>query len=192
MPLPESHDREELHTRQILMRSYRRRDGLYEIEARVLDTKAQPFSPPLIESPIPPGTYIHDLSIRLVIDEWLVIHDAIASSDSTPFPVCKEAPPTLAVLKGEKIGGGWNKLIRDKFKGAKGCTHLMEMLSPMATTAMQTLYPYIQHRPVRTDENGRPLKIDSCYAYASNRDVVQRIWPMHYDGPNTLTDKETT
>ncbi len=184
MPLPESPEREELHTRQILMRSYRRRDGLYEIEARVLDTKAQPFSPPLIESPIPPGAYIHDLSIRLVIDEWLVIHDAIASSDSTPFAVCKEAPPTLAVLKGEKIGGGWNKLIRDKFKGAKGCTHLMEMLSPMATTAMQTLYPYIQHRPVRTDENGRPLKIDSCYAYASHRDVVQRIWPMHYTGPD--------
>ena len=188
MPLPESIEREELHTRQIIMRSYRRKDGLYDIEARVLDTKAQPFSPPLIETPIAPGAFIHDLSIRLVIDEWLVIHDAIASSDSTPFAVCKQAPPTLAVLKGEKIGGGWNKLIREKFKGAKGCTHLMEMLSPMATTAMQTLYPYIQHRPVRTDENGRPLKIDSCYAYASNRDVVQRIWPMHYDGPKVTED----
>ena len=188
MPLPESIEREELHTRQIIMRSYRRKDGLYDIEARVLDTKAQPFSPPLIQTPIAPGAFIHDLSIRLVIDEWLVIHDAIASSDSTPFAVCKQAPPTLAVLKGEKIGGGWNKLIREKFKGAKGCTHLMEMLSPMATTAMQTLYPYIQHRPVRTDENGRPLKIDSCYAYASNRDVVQRIWPMHYDGPKVTED----
>ena len=188
MPLPESIEREELHTRQIIMRSYRRKDGLYDIEARVLDTKAQPFSPPLIQTPIAPGAFIHDLSIRLVIDEWLVIHDAIASSDSTPFAVCKQAPPTLAVLKGEKIGGGWNKLIREKFKGATGCTHLMEMLSPMATTAMQTLYPYIQHRPVRTDENGRPLKIDSCYAYASNRDVVQRIWPMHYDGPKVTED----
>jgi len=188
VPLPESIEREELHTRQIIMRSYRRKDGLYDIEARVLDTKAQPFSPPLIQTPIAPGAFIHDLSIRLVIDEWLVIHDAIASSDSTPFAVCKQAPPTLAVLKGEKIGGGWNKLIREKFKGAKGCTHLMEMLSPMATTAMQTLYPYIQHRPVRTDENGRPLKIDSCYAYASNRDVVQRIWPMHYDGPKVTED----
>ena len=189
MPLPESIEREELHTRQIIMRSYRRKDGLYDIEARILDTKAQPFSPPLIEAPIPPGMHIHDLSIRLVIDDSLLIHDAIASSDATPFAICKQAPPTLAVLKGEKIGGGWNKLLREKFKGAKGCTHLMELLSPMATTAMQTLYPYIQHRPMPTDENGRPLKIDSCYAYASNRDVVQRLWPMHYDGPQL---KETT
>lgn len=184
MPLPESLDREELHTRQIVMRSYRRPDGLYEIEGRIIDTKKQDFSPPLKDIPIAPGDYIHDLSIRLVIDEWLVIHDAIASSDATPFAICKQAPPTLSVLKGEKIGGGWNKLIREKFKGAKGCTHLMEMLSPMATTAMQTLYPYTQHRPIRTDENGRPLKIDSCFAYASNRDVVHRLWPMHYDGPN--------
>ena len=33
------------------------------------------------------------------------------------------------------------------------------------------------------DANGRPLKIDSCYAYASHRDMVRVRWPEHYDGP---------
>jgi len=27
------------------------------------------------------------------------------------------------------------------------------------------------------------VKIDSCYAYASKREVVRVRWPEHYDGP---------
>ena len=29
---------------------------------------------------------------------------------------------------------------------------------------------------------GQSAKIDTCYAYASNRDVVKRRWPEFYDG----------
>lgn len=182
MPLLANVEREELHHRQITMRSYRRTDGLFDIEARVMDTKSDPFWGPLAEQPLAPGQPIHDLWIRLVVDRQLVIQEAIASSDATPFEVCKQAPPTLSVLVGERIGAGWSKIVRDKLKGAASCTHLMELLTPMATTALQTMWPLNKDRPLKTDAHGRPLKIDSCFGYAANREVVMQIWPQHYTG----------
>jgi hypothetical protein len=35
-------------------------------------------------------------------------------------------------------------------------------------------------RPARCDENGRPDKIDSCYAYAADGDVVRARWPRFF------------
>jgi hypothetical protein len=38
-------------------------------------------------------------------------------------------------------------------------------------------------KPTPVDANGKPRKIDSCYAYASDRDILLRRWPTYYDGP---------
>jgi len=166
------------------MRAYRRVDGLYDIEGRVVDNKPIPFDAPLAHKVVPAGESIHDLWIRLVIDDQFLIHDVVASSDATPFGICKQAAPTLAILKGERIGGGWAKLVRSKLKGAASCTHLMELLGPMATAAYQALWPITNTRSTPVDVNGRPLKIDSCYAYASTSEITLQVWPQFYDGPN--------
>ena len=149
----------------------------------MVDNKPIEFVAPLTNRVLAPGQSIHDLWIRLVIDDEFLIHDVIASSDATPFGICKQAPPTLEVLKGERIGAGWSKLVRSKLKGAASCTHLMELLGPMATTAYQALWPVVRTRPDPLDASGRPTKIDSCYAYASNREVTLKLWPKFYDGP---------
>jgi hypothetical protein len=120
----------------------------------------------------------------LVIDDEFLIHDVAASSDATPFGVCKEAPATLMKLKGERIGAGWNKIVRGHLKGAAGCTHMMELLGPLATAAYQALWPFIRSRPDPVDANGRPLKVNSCYAYASHTHVIKQMWPQHYTGPD--------
>jgi len=183
VPLPLTVDREEIHQRQIVMKAYRRSDGLYDIEGRVVDTKPFAFGGPLAESARRANEPIHDIWVRLVIDEWLVIKDVAASSDATPFSVCTRAPSTLSVLIGERIAAGWSKLVRDRLRGAAGCTHMMELLGPMATTAMQALWPVTSQRPAPVDANGRPTKIDSCFAYASKTEVVAQLWPQYYTGP---------
>jgi hypothetical protein len=33
------------------------------------------------------------------------------------------------------------------------------------------------------DANGRPTKIDSCFAYGSDKEIVAKLWPEHYTGP---------
>jgi hypothetical protein len=181
MPLPPTVEREELHLRRIEMRGYRRIDGLYDIEARLVDTKAHSFQRE--EVTIVAGVPAHDMWLRLVVDEELLVHDALAVTDATPHRVCSEATAALARIKGLRIASGWTRAIKERFAGAKGCTHLTELLGPLATTAYQTLGPVRLSGPEPLDDNGRPTKIDSCYAYGSQREVVLRRWPAFYDGP---------
>ena len=182
MPLPPSVPREELHLRRIELRGFRRNDGLYDVEARMVDTKTSDIT--LIDGRVVPAADpLHDMSIRMVVDKDLNGIDIVACTDASPFNICPEATDTLQVVKGLRIAGGWSAAIRERLGGRKGCTHLTELLSPLATVAFQTLAPMRLAKPAAVDERGRPTKIDTCYAYASNREVVRQRWPMHYDGP---------
>jgi hypothetical protein len=159
MPLPPPPvPREELHLRQIELRGYRRNDGLYEIDARVTDTKSQPLQLKSRSETLPAG----------------------APPDASPHPVCPEATASLAQLKGLRIGAGFGRIARERLSRAQGCTHLNELLIPLASTAFQTLSPVRNANPDRLDKNGRPLKIDSCYAYASTRELVRVNWPAFH------------
>jgi hypothetical protein len=181
MPLPASVPRDELHLRRIELRGYRRHDGLYDIEARMVDTKTTELK--LGDGRlVAPGEPVHDMWIRLVVDEDLNVIDIVASTDASPFGVCREATATLQAMKGLRIGHGWSQITRERLGGRYGCTHLTELLAPLATVAFQTLSQVRQAKPTPVDANGKPRKIDSCYAYASNREIVRRRWPPHYDG----------
>ena len=183
MPLPESSGREPIHTRRIDLQAYRRADGLYEVDAHIVDTKPFPFARPLAPAATPAGEPLHDMRIRLVFDDGLMIHDVIAVMDVTPYGVCLDAAPTLASIKGVRIGGGFQRAVRERLGGEKCCTHLMELLGPMATAAFQALSPLRLTQPERVDATGKPVKIDSCYAYGSTREVVMHRWPQFYEGP---------
>jgi hypothetical protein len=178
VPLPPPAPRDKIHDRHIHLEVFQRQDGLYDVEGRVLDTKPHAFRRLMQAQDTPAGTPLHDISVRLVIDEDLVVHDLAASSDSTPYPVCREATATLAPLKGMRIGAGWNRRVREVLGGAASCTHIAELMGPLATAAIQGLTPRRrQTRPEPVDATGRPTKIDSCYAYASHQPVVKFMWP---------------
>jgi hypothetical protein len=145
-----------------------------------VDTKAKPLS--IDGREIPPGTPIHDMWVRLVVDENLMVRDVIAVSDVTPHATCKEATDAMRLIVGERIAHGWTNMVKTRLGGKAGCTHLMEMLLPLATAAFQTLTHVRLSRPDKLDASGRPVKIDTCYAYASERDIVKRRWPIHYTG----------
>jgi hypothetical protein len=169
-------DRKEIHHRQIDLRFFERSDGLFEIEGRLVDRKTHPFRRVLALRDTPAGTALHDISVTLVVDENFLVHDARAAMLATPFEVCREATATLEPLKGLKIGAGWNKRVREVLGGAASCTHIMEMLGPMATTVYQGFAPQRLARMAQ-DESHHQAKIDSCYAYGSQREVVARLWP---------------
>lgn len=179
MPLPDSPHRTEIHLRRIEMRGYRRDDGLYEIDGRVVDTKARRLRT-IDGREIPADTPIHDMWIRLVVDESLLVHDIVAVSDATPFPVCREAVAPMRAIVGQRIKSGWTNMVKAKLGGATGCTHLMELLIPLATAAYQTLAEVRLTQPDVVNAAGRPLKIDSCYAYAATRDLVRLRWPVFH------------
>jgi hypothetical protein len=173
--------RERLHRRTITYDGFRRDDGLFDIEAHIVDTKTQPLTVGTGRV-VAPGEAVHDMAVRLVVDEDLTVVDVVACTDAAPQSICPEAPKTLERIKGLSIGPGWSKAVGERLAGRKGCTHLTELLKPLATVAFQTQWKLRENRPPAVDANGKPRKIDSCYAYASDREVVQRLWPMHFTG----------
>jgi hypothetical protein len=177
VPLPDSGNRTLLHTRSIEMRGYRREDGLFEIDGRVTDVKTEAMKRMDGGREFLPGTPVHDMWVRLVVDEDLVVKDVIAVTDASPYDICREAVEPMRAIVGERIKGGWGNMVKSKLGGAAGCTHLMEILIPLATAAYQTLTSTRLKQPPAVDADGRPRKIDSCYAYAKDREVVARIWP---------------
>jgi len=180
MPLPTSPSRTELHVRTLEMHGYQRDDGLFEVEGHLVDRKAKPL---VIDGrEITPGAPIHDMWVRLVVDDELVVRDVIAVSDVTPYAACKEATDAMRLVVGERIAHGWTTMVKERLGGKIGCTHLMEMLLPLATAAYQTLSHVRVGRPDKLNREGRPVKIDSCYAYASEREIVKRRWPAFYKG----------
>lgn len=185
MPLPQrpvSQGRRPVHLRNIWMRGYHRTDGLYEIEGRVSDTKDQDFCPPSGDRQILAGEFLHDMWIRIAVDTDLVVHEIESVSDSTPYPVCREGGVNLQSLVGSRIAAGWSNEVKRKLGRSAACTHLMELLIPLGTAAFQTIAEVRLSRPARRDVSGKPLKVDSCSAYAADRGVVALNYPEYYTG----------
>jgi Protein of unknown function (DUF2889) len=172
--------REELHHRRIDMRGYRRSDGLYEVEATVVDRKTQAFEPLMGGKQVAVGEPLHDMGVAIVFDTQMQVHEVRTFTLSAPYDICPEGGRALQSLVGLRMTAGWNKEVRDRLGGSKSCTHLRELLGPLATTAFQTTSALRRSQPTPVDARGRPLKIDSCYAYGAERELVRMHWPQFH------------
>jgi len=180
MPLSQPQARERIHRRVIEMEAYRREDGLYDLESHLVDRKPFPFLPTGALKTTPANSEVHDLWIRMTVDDDFVVRAIEASSDVTPFGVCREAQNTLSVLIGERLARGWTAVVKERLRGAASCTHLMEMLMPLATVGLQGIRGLKKDRGLAVDKHGAPMKLDTCYAFGRGSEVVMRLWPDHY------------
>jgi len=162
------------------MRAFARADRLYDIEARLQDRKPFPFRRRVPTKEVPAGEPLHDLWVRIRVDRTLVVRAIEAASDTTPWDLCRQAEATLAVLVGERIGRGWSSRVKEKLRGAAGCTHLTEMLIPMATVALQGIRGVNREMIDAVDAAGAPQALDSCFSYDRRREVVKMLWPRHH------------
>ncbi len=183
MPLPDPVERDALHARDIEMRGFRRRDGLWEVEGRLRDVKTRdlPLRPP--GATVPAGDSVHDIRVRLTFDEHMVVHDALASFDARPYATCEGAAPNLQALRGARMSAGWRKEIQARLGHERGCTHIREMLPALATVAYQTLGGQLARRLDESVDGAPPKRLDSCYAYGRGREVVKLRWPQWYVAP---------
>jgi hypothetical protein len=183
MPLPPPSPRREAHHRIVDMRMYARDDGLFDVEAHLVDRKPFEFHRMASPVPTPAGQALHDLWVRLTVDAQHVVRGIEAASDVTPYALCKQAEGTLAVLIGESLTKGWSAKVKERLRGAASCTHLMEMLVTMATTALQGMNGLKSREQRSAAAPGAQLKIDSCYAYGREREVVKMLWPQQHRPP---------
>jgi hypothetical protein len=199
MPLTPPPPREAIHTRAIEINGYRRADGCYDIEAHLTDVKS--FGQTNYDRGyIGAGEPIHDMWLRLTIDDSMEIVGAEAVSDKTPYMMCPSAAPNFSRLVGLRIKAGFLRDANHLVGGTMGCTHLRELLQQMATTAFQTINPAKVRQEMRaegatetpgsdkvdariTEKMGGPPKIlNTCLAYSDNGPLVKRRWPELYKG----------
>jgi hypothetical protein len=172
-----------VHTREIVCNGYARDDGLYDIEAHMVDTKGHHSN--LLFKEVPIGGAIHNMRLTITVDERLVIHAARAQSLDAPTRWCAEVESAYARLAGIEIGSGFMREVKARLGGTRGCTHLSELLGPMATTAFQTIMG-LKNDPTRAvggmvDTNGAshhtprlPL-LDTCHAWRADGEVVRIV-----------------
>lgn len=185
MPLPQPTAREPIHTRRYSFEAFRRADGLWDIDAHLVDTKAYAFDNEH-RGRVEPGEPLHGMWLRLTIDEDFRVHDIEAVTDYAPYAICPAITPNFKKVIGLSIVAGWRFKVREVLGGTEGCTHLVEMLSSLGTVAYQALYPVrVARESSPSDPKRRPPLLDSCHAFASDSPVVKKEWPAFYTGPET-------
>jgi hypothetical protein len=175
MPLSPAGERRHLHTRRIELNGYEREDGLFDVEAQLVDTKGYVFENSF-RGEIVVGEPLHGMWIRITVDEELVIHALEAVTDHSPFPSCPEAAASFQRVVGLKIGRGWMERVKERVGGVEGCTHLLELLPPLATAAFQTIAPLRMRRRAE-DPDRRPLLIDSCHGWRAGGEAIAVLHP---------------
>ena len=182
MPLSPPAAREKQHIRDYRIEGYRREDGLWDIEAHMTDVKTYGFAN-AHRGRVEAGEPLHDMWIRITLDEELMVHAVEATTDAGPYGLCNDITPNFARLAGVRLGPGWNRAIKERVGGVEGCTHLRELLAAMATVAFQTLYPVLARKAAENPKPGKPPLLDTCHAYRSNGPVAKANWPAFYTGP---------
>lgn len=172
-----------MHTRTTVFRGYLRDDRLWEIEAELRDTKT--FDGLTAEHvKISAGTPIHQMLLRLTIDDELLVHDVWSSLPHTPFAECQATQPPLLNLVGARLGPGWRQAIDEALGKARGCTHVRELLFNMASAAYQTVAGTRQMQIRAAGKENRdtqkvpPYHLGQCIGWDFNGAVVARIWPQ--------------
>lgn len=183
MPLPDSPSRKPHHTRQLECLGFERDDGLWEIEAHLLDTKPYRF-PNHEKNGVEPGEPVHKMSLRLTLDLDFLIHKVDVAMDDTPFKICRQVENNMLKLEGIRIGPGWLREVRTRIPKTDGCTHVLDLLGPIATTAYQSMHLALEARANGQQTRNEPPILDQCHSLARHTEVVKIKWPEYYTGPD--------
>ena len=182
MPLSPPVNRALRHRRAITAEAYLRDDGLWDIEARLTDTKPRDIE--LAGNRIrPEGQPLHDLWLRVTIDLRLNIVDAEACSDWVPYPThCDTIGPAYRQLIGLNLMKGFRKAVRERLGSVDGCTHLTELAGVLPTTAIQAFAGDVfKIRDGLEDTNPEPpMQLHGCHALHFEGEVVRQFYPRWY------------
>ncbi|MGB0467937.1 MAG: DUF2889 domain-containing protein [Pontibacterium sp.] len=178
MPLSKPVRRSHLHQRLVTCNGYQREDGLWDIEGHMTDVKSQSLDNPERGGYITAGEAFHDMGLRITLDSQLLIHEVEAYIDASPFRMCPGIVGAFKKLEGTRIGPGWQRRAKEMLGGVQGCTHLNELLVPVATTAIQTLWPGARQDVMQL---GAKLMLNSCHTWSQNSDVIKTYLPELYN-----------
>lgn len=169
--------RQPIHTRSIRVDSYLRDDGLWDLEAELVDTKAYDF--PARDGEVHrAGDPVHHMRLRITIDDDLNILDAEAAYEAAPYgEFCSAIAPAYRDLIGLNLRDQFRKRVRERFARTAGCTHVTELTSVLPTVAIQTMAMRRRQAPPSSE---RPFQLEGCHALALDASAVKTFYPQWY------------
>jgi hypothetical protein len=168
-----------LHLRSVVYEGWQRADGLFDIEARLVDTKDHDFE--LESGTRPAGEPVHDMWVRVTISRDFTIRALVACTDRMPYPgACDQITEHYPDLVGINLMHGFRKELFDLLGGVRGCSHLTELIAFLPTAALQTFAGL--RREIKPHEE-KPFQLDRCHALEHTSETVRRYYPKWYRGP---------
>ncbi len=169
------------HRRRIDVHVYARGQGLWEVDAEIVDTKTRDTQ--LAGGLRRAGDPIHDMLLRIVVDEQCNIVEAGSQTRWMPYPgQCDEHDDAYARLAGLNLLKGFRRGVAERLGGVAGCTHLTELCQVLPTAVIQAFAGEVLD--TRGDSAGgeRPFQIDRCHALRADGEAVRLFYPRWYRG----------
>ena len=183
MTLPQAAASRQLkHRRQIDVQVYARGNGQWEVDALLIDTKTRVAQ--MAEGPRPPGTPIHEMLLRLVVNEKLDILEAGSETRWMPYTgTCDEHGHVYGRLVGLNLLQNFRKAARERVGGVQGCTHISELAQVLPTAVVQAFAGEVIDTRGTAEGASQPFQIDRCHALRSDGEPVRLHYPRWYRPP---------
>lgn len=185
-----SQSRRLVHRRSIRVEAFARDDGLWDLEAVLVDTKARDF--PLAAGVRKAGDPVHEMRLAITIDTHLNIVEAGASAGWVPYPgYCDAICPDYAKLVGLNLTQDFRRHVRERLGGVRGCSHITELAGVLPTAAIQAFAGEVfktrdQSQGGEADDahgsDRKPFQLDRCHALRTDGPAVARFYPRWYRG----------
>ena len=177
MSLPPAAPQRQLkHRRQIDVQVFARGDGLWEVDATLCDTKTRVAQ--MAEGPRPAGTPIHDMLLRLVVNEKLDILQAGSDTRWMPYSgICNEHGDAYVKLVGLNLLQDFRKRLRERVGGVLACTHITELAQVLPTAVVQAFAGEVIDTRGTAEGAQQPFQIDRCHALRSSGEAVRIHYP---------------
>jgi hypothetical protein len=183
MTLPQAAATRQLkHRRQIDVQVFSRGNGLWEVDATLTDTKTRPTQ--MAEGARPAGIPIHDMLLRLVVNEKFDVVEAGSQTRWMPYPGnCDQHDDVYGRLVGLNLLQDFRKQMLRRVGGVLGCTHITELAQVLPTAVVQAFAGEVLDTRGNTEGAQRPFQIDRCHALRSDGEVVRQHYPRWYLAP---------
>jgi len=166
------------HNRTIKGKGYKREDELWDIEVFLIDSKTYSFEN-MHRGYISSGEPLHDMAVRLTLNDERKIIDIEAVINASPYNICPQAVENCQKLKGEYLIAGFNRKVIKTMGGEKGCRHITDLLAYAGTIAYQTLWKEKTGGEAKTitEEEAKSIEkkfANSCFAFKKDGEVYNQ------------------
>lgn len=172
-------DRQLKHRRRIDVQIYARGSGLWEVDAHITDVRSRETQ--MVTGVLPAGRPIHEMLLRLVVDERFNVVEAGAQTLAMPYPgECDRYGDVYDRLVGLNLMRGFRQAVKERLGGVQGCTHLTELTQVLPTAVVQAFAGEVIDTRGDAESSTQPFQIDRCHALRADGPTVRTYYPRWY------------